>query len=124
MVLREAWMQRDVHIAMDRADRARLAGKYGRGAALDGIGIEFAIAHDAQLAAALREQHLPGGQPCQSIGIFDIAQQYGDANVLLLGGPVEEWALAQRLLGKAGWGNRYAVGEWYVLLGRRRNRNA
>ncbi len=60
MILGKLRMQRDVHIAVNRTDRPRLPSEHSRRSTLDGLGIQHAVAHDAQLAAPLRKQHFAG----------------------------------------------------------------
>ena len=70
LVLGKLRMERDVHVAVNGAGQAGLAGPVGRRAAGDRLRIEHAVADDPQLAGALGDQHAPSGRNASAHGYF------------------------------------------------------
>ena len=100
LVLRELRMQRDVHVAVHGARQARRARGERRRAAGDGIRVELAVAHHAQLAVALRDQHRAVGQERQRERKRQRFREHRDADVLAFAGRVVERPVGERLVGK------------------------
>ncbi len=109
MILGEARVKNDVHVAVDGARVARFSTPNGRGSSGDRFGIENAIANDAQAAGALSHEHAAIRKKGEAKRIFEPLGENRDANILPLGGVKFQRVIGQRTSGQTGGRNRNVV---------------
>jgi hypothetical protein len=112
---------REVGVQHDGVHAARVE-RFG-GPPRDRCRIELAAAHDAQLAAALRHEHLAARQERKTPRTLEPARVDGNADVLALRRVIHDRLVPQRRHDDAGRRDRRAVVHRHLLLRRRRQRN-